>query len=34
VNRCRSTNRCPVAIVEGGDELVTAELVERPVGAR
>ena len=27
VNRCRSTNRCPVAIVEGGDELVTAELV-------
>src|SRR5664279_4114034 len=29
VNRCRSTNRCPVAIVEGGDELVTAELVRR-----
>ncbi len=28
VNRCRSTNRCPVAILEGGDELVeTAELM-------
>ena len=34
VNRCRSTNRCPVAIVEGGDELVTAELVETTIANR